>query len=449
MTIDPAPSAWPERIASWVSSRDDARARRFRRQVGLPIDKPVVMTGHQAQVWHPGILAKFLACDAAARALDAVPAWIVPDQDEVDPFALRIPVADAHDRLRAKTLRLADQPPTGFPACAVPAGAITTPDAADAPLESVRHGVERVARALGAHAGAPSGARQAQGALADLLAGLVDAAPTIYATDLARTDLFNELLERMRADPRAATRAYNDAVDALPQAGVGRLIVNETADRYELPLWRVRPGEPRRRVYAHDLDDRTHLAPRALLMTALLRLAGCDLFIHGAGGAAYDAVTDRWVRDWLGESLAPIAMVTATLRLPLRAEIPSPEAAARARWRAHHARHDPALLGDDAGASRKRALVDRIGALRAAGADPAPAFHEMQILLRDHREARRAELDALARDADLAGARLAERDIVADRTWAFPLHADEALRSLRDDIGAAFQGVGMKKPVAG
>lgn len=430
-------------MASWRATRNDKRARRFREQCDLPADRPIVMTGHQPALWHPGVLAKFIACDAAAGALDAAPVWIVPDQDEVDPFALRLPLADAQDRLRSDTRRFAEPTPTGFAACSAPAQRVTPVDASDAPLESIRSGAQRIANAFAAHDGDPTAARQGQAALRDLISPLVDPAPTLFASDLARTDLFAELLDRMARDPKAVTSAYNAAAESLPQAGVGRLIVNEVTDRYELPLWRVPPGEPRRRVYAHELADipRTHLAPRALLMTAIVRLAGCDLFIHGTGGGAYDAVTDRWIDAWLAEPLAPVAVVTATLRLPLRSEIPTPEGAAKVRWAAHHARHDPTLLGDDGAARRKRDAVERIRALRAAGEDPAAVFQDMQRDLRDYREANRERLDELVHAADLAEARLAERDIVADRTWAFPLYGDETLDGLRSDIAGAFAHV--------
>jgi len=65
----------------------------------------------------------------------------------------------------------------------------------------------------------------------------------------------------------------------------------------------------------------------------------------------------------------------------------------------------------------------------------------MQRDLRAYREANRDRLDELVRRADLAERRLAERDIVADRTWAFPLYEDDALRALRSDIANAFEGV--------
>ena len=46
------------------------------------------------------------------------------------------------------------------------------------------------------------------------------------------------------------------------------------------------------------------LAPRAFLMTAIARLACCDLFIHGTGGERYERVTEAWVARWLGLPLA-------------------------------------------------------------------------------------------------------------------------------------------------
>ena len=47
--------------SSLLSHNDSAEARAFREQLGLPTDRPIVMSGHQAQIWHPGILSKYLA----------------------------------------------------------------------------------------------------------------------------------------------------------------------------------------------------------------------------------------------------------------------------------------------------------------------------------------------------------------------------------------------------
>ena len=43
-------------------------------------------------------------------------------------------------------------------------------------------------------------------------------------------------------------------------------------------------------------------------MTGLMRLAGCDLFIHGTGGGAYDLVTEEWLGSWMGWTLALLVL---------------------------------------------------------------------------------------------------------------------------------------------
>lgn len=241
-------------------------------------------------------------------------------------------------------------------------------------------------------------------------------------------------------EPERCVRAYNEAVASVPHARLAPLHLDHPRG-IELPLWSL-PGSggSRARVYAATLDaaDPGALAPRAILMTGLLRLAGCDLFIHGTGGRAYEAVTERWFRDWLGVTLAPMAVATADLRLPLEAPCVTDADVARARWEAHRALHDPGILGDESAAGAKRAMIESIRAARAAGRDPLPFYREMHAELRTYREAHAAALGGLARRADRLEDDRLEAAIAADRTWPFPFHADAALCALADAIGARF-----------
>src|SRR6185295_16354495 len=120
-------------------------------------------------------------------------------------------------------------------------------------------------------------------------------------SELHKHGVFSELLDRMRADRAACTLAYNRAVARHPSAHVRPLI--EEPGRTELPLWRMpdQQGRPRLPVFASDLPglDPSRLAPRALLMTALVRLEACYLFIHGTGGGQYDRITEAWLSGWL------------------------------------------------------------------------------------------------------------------------------------------------------
>ncbi len=189
-----------------------------------------------------------------------------------------------------------------------------------------------------------------------------------------------------------------------------------------------------------------------------MRMAASDLFIHGIGGGGsegdvregYDLITEEWLERWLGiprEKIAPLAVVTATRYLRLSPEPPpSPDQVAEAVAKAHRARHSPELLGDHDGELRKRSLVQAIAASPRHSHQRADTFHEMHRLLEF---SRRQHADVLERMDHVAAdlkARLAERDIVYDRTWPFALHPAEALRELRAQVHAQFRSLGTVTP---
>lgn len=437
----PPGEAWPGLIRSrWATHGLRAETTRFREQLGLPTDTPIVATGHQPTTWHAGILAKYFAADAVAARVDGHALWLVADQDAVDPFELRLPVIANDGALTTMILRLGPAPRAGMPAATLPASGATAHLKLSSPLESVAHGADRIARAYHDHRDAPNAAGQAGEATAELLEELGLHGQLLYATGLASTDLFASLVAKMREDPDGLARAYNGAVARRPHAGVGLLEISEVNHRYELPLWRIRPGMARQRVFEEDLDSipAGELAPRALLMTALLRMAGCELFIHGSGGAQYDLVTEDWIRGWLGVELAPAALMTATLRLPLDASAPGEHDVERAIWLAHHARHDPSSLGESDPAATKLRYVKQIESLREVGDDPEPTYHEMQAFLRRYRAQHAERLDRLAVDAEELAGRAASRAVAADRTWAFALHERAALDGLREAVNDQF-----------
>jgi hypothetical protein len=444
ISIEPAPHEWASLVArSWHAAHPD-RAR-FRAELGLPRDRPVIMSGHQAEFWHPGILAKYLAASAAARSLDAAAAWIVVDQDTNSPAEIRYVWREKGGPIVARTwhafpdaARLAD---ASVPLCHIAAQQPAPPPGTGSEAAPA---LARIAGALGAHAGAPSVAHQVTRALETCMSDVTPIVPAVFASRLSSTSLFTDLVERMRREPLACVRAYNAAVQAHPAAGMKPLAEGEDP---ELPLWSL-PGslldpKPRRRATVRTLREApaTALAPRALFMTALLRLAGCELFIHGLGGGVYDPITEQWIRGWLGRELAPAAVVTATLTLPLEVDVLPPEAIDWAVWRAHHPRHDPVLLGDRAAAAKKAELLVRIRAAKKAGEDPSPAFRELHALLAELRTDHAPVLDRLSSEAVRAGARRPEAAVLHDRTWPFPLYPLEDLAALRDAIEARFVNV--------
>ena len=70
-------------IAAW---RAESRAA-----LGLPADRPVVMTGHQAGIWHAGIAEKFVLGAEVARAVGGVLVHVVVDHDRNDASLVAYP----------------------------------------------------------------------------------------------------------------------------------------------------------------------------------------------------------------------------------------------------------------------------------------------------------------------------------------------------------------------
>ncbi len=441
--IRPEPRAWGAALSVNRAATNPA-AHLFRRQLGLPTEVPIVMSGHQARFWHAGILAKHFATLHAAAAHHAHPAWVVVDQEEADFLDLRFPTRDATGALGEGRYRIVPAAMTApeITALAVPA---FDPEPLPASLSAaacnaITPALQRTRDALLRHRACASAAEQVARAAADLAAPFTRAQlPTLlFASRLARTTLLGELVQRMSANPAACHTAYNAALAATPRTGIAPLAADTARDRLELPLWHIDASGHRRRAWSTDLNtcDVRSLAPRALLLTGLLRLAACDLFVHGLGGGGYDHATELWFAAWLGESLAPTAVATATLLLPLLDHPPTaPADIARARWAAHHARHSPVALAQWGAEQEKRALATRIARtpLRRVR---AALFARMHALLADVRAAHTTRLADLAARADTLAARAATERLAADRTWPFMLHSEHSLARLSELIAA-------------
>lgn len=436
ITLRPDPVLWRSAIANTTltnpphpSHADDRHA------LGLPTDRPIVMSGHQPTLWHAGILAKLLAAAELARATGAHAAWIVPDMDEVDPTTTRVPDGRGQ-QAHARSLRLltGDPPGPGIPAGSLPARAPASP--ADPHLP-------RIADALAAFRHEPSLAMQVGRAVIRAACERFDLPePTVIsASDLLRTRAWADLLHAITQNPRACVEAYNAAARTHTDAEVRELGIE--ASRVELPLWRVRPNLPRMAVFSDQLGSipTDQLRPRALAMTAIVRAALADLFIHGLGGERYDRVTEAWLDRWSSApawTLAPTAAATADAFPDLGVDandLPDPT---RARWLAHHARHSPALLGDAQAARTKADIVDLIRVMKEDGKDPTPAFAELQSFLRQHRARHTRRLEELDAAADRADRLRGVRDLATDRTWPWPTLPAATLDDLHQRIREAF-----------
>lgn len=412
----------------------DAARRRFREELGLATDRPVIMSGHQPTLWHGGIVAKVFAALAASKQLNAEPAWLVVDQDDVQPSRVEYPAVDSQGRLVRASTHLEADPRETMPA-AMPALATRLNRARDA---------WRTVSQLGNK----SDAEIATSLMRAWLDVPESTLPAVLATRLSHTALFSDWVHAMVTDADRCVAAYNKAAATHPHARIRPLA--QTGNRAELPLWRIRKGLARINVFADEIAriPPSELAPKALLQTALLRTAGCDLFIHGLGGGGhadgegYDQVMADWLERWqpasLGTTLAPAVVVSATIRLDWPDEdLAHAQSALNARWRWHHAKHQPIELDEHALQSMKESKVRAIRAntdrrLRQS------LFREMHDALRLYRETHAMNLAGLKREADEARGRLSDSELRLDRTWSFVLHSPDTLARLRTQIDAMF-----------
>jgi len=407
----------------WRAALQTARPSPARAQLGLETDRPIVMSGHQPILFHCGILAKLIALDEIAKQTNAQPVWLVPDQDAVEPGIVRVPIGSGAE-LSVETLDLIDAPITPqVAACSVEPQPITKPP---------HRAIEPISAWLDQYATLGSLGEQFAYATIEYACERLDIKTPrlLFASELFGTSAIFELVETMIADPGRCARAYNAAAQSHPDAGVRALEIND--DRIELPLWGCRAGEVRVAIDSDNIEsfERDELLPRGVLMSAIARAHLCDLFIHGTGGWIYDRIAEDWFSAWLGLTLAPMAMTTATHRLDLGFVPDETVDIGRAAWRAHHARHTPAMIGDVRAQEHKDALVAQISANRAVGEDPLPIYRELQSLLRTYRSEYADQIAGFQAQVERAQAFKEQYTLANERTWSFVLFDQPSLAAL-------------------
>jgi hypothetical protein len=368
-----------------------------------------VVTGHQPLLYHPGVWAKVFLADRVARQLGGTAIECVVDTDGFDALATAVPCAPEPCR-RVVTLAEAEHESGYFAASPPPA-----PDAIDrlrreAPEALAGLGLEEQAKRAVAFADALADASQDASDLAEAVtaarraferpAGLRYRSLSILRE--VRTFGFRRFVTELALRAHEFASTHNEVLAAYRQARGLRsearpfpdLVVE--GDSAELPLWYL-DGSTRRAVSAvpdgagvaiaagdtrvtRVTSDGTleefdgDLAPRAVALTLFNRIAFADLFVHGAGGAAYDAVTDEIVRGFWGVEPPRYVAATLTLRLPLDVPDDIQDDLAELRQRLHRLEHNPDQLLDDAtldpdvadrageAARRKAELVEAIQA---------------------------------------------------------------------------------------
>lgn len=343
------------------------------------LQRPLVMGGHQPELFHPGVWLKNSVLDAYARQVDGIAVNLVIDCDRCSRTAVDVPVgtpAAAHFETLAfdgdapamawEERSIVDQ--DCFQSFGTRASALLAPLVPD-PI--VRRWWPAVAERAKVSHRLGLAIAQARHILEDRMGLETLEVPVSELVKLPTVMVFTGWL---LAHSRQLHDAYNAALQAHRKArrvrSLGRPMPNldERQDAagawFEVPWWIWSREDPRRRrVFAQvampdalvlsdletvrvelpiskqtspakwidalsRLDEHGYrLRPRALVTTLMARLIFSDVFVHGIGGAAYDSITDDIVRRLVGSDPPRHAVASGTLRLPLEGVFPGLEEA--------------------------------------------------------------------------------------------------------------------------
>lgn len=491
----PAPDA--ALLDSTLAEARDSLRRRLR------LAGPVIASGHQVEFFHAGVLAKSIAGARLARAHAASFVYLWVDSDLPKSAYLNVTVRRGEVMHRESV---------AIPRCDPQRPMESQPSAARAEWAAFFQQVERVlehepadtleclATAFMGVGGSDVSMRDAWPRAHAAVLGSLEVAPPrdVWMSDLSGTPEFRCFVAHLALDARRFAADYNAAQAAYRRRHRVRNeqrpapLLRVEHDVVELPFWVYRADEARRRLFVRRAGDRLLLLadqapigefgagdfaraaahqsswpletagwrvrPRALALSAFMRLVLADLFIHGIGGAKYDEMMEEFSQRFFGVAPAPACCVTATVRRYDVKPIEAANALRHARrvlrdaWenpQRHFAGLPPGLL------SRRAALLERGAELaqrrrerRAAGRMDDPE----EILERTERRrvyldliAAREALASAARDGiarletQVAAARLAlsAARAAGDRECFFGLLPLATLRKLAERIGDA------------
>ena len=341
---------------------DEARA--YLREAGEPVppfaDGPLLMAGHQPELFHPGVWAKNFALHGLARKYCGIALNLVVDNDTAKATALRVPTRTtdavpwphalmlAYDRwvgeVPYEEREVADEDQfTQFSKRVVEAmrGWDFTPlvqsfwEQVRLPARRTRLLGERLAaarrhleRAWGSHNFEVPVSRLCKTeSFAWFACHVLLELPRFHAVYNAAVHDYRRVYElRSRNHPVPDLVKDGDWLEApfwgwrVGQTRRGRLLVRRRGTALELHVgteaW---PTLPIEKITDHwkDLEGQGFkVRSRALTNTLYARMFVSDLFVHGIGGGKYDELTDDISRRFYGIAPPAFLVLSATKLLP-------------------------------------------------------------------------------------------------------------------------------------
>ncbi len=461
-----------ERSRTRLRSLDRKQARA--ELTGREVSDPVIMGGHQPELFHPGVWLKNFALHDIARTHHALSVNLVIDNDAarttIDVPVVRLPLP-AIDEFRPHAVAIAlDHVSPGLPyeewnvrdeaffralPERVKASGEHEPDdflqrfwdeVCRQPTANVPERLAMARRSLERAWGCEN--------LEVPISGVCRTEPFArFATHILTGlphfhDVFNLAVRAFRKAHRLKSRHH-----PFPE------LVRD-GDWLETPFWTWKPGAVNRaRLFARPLaggfalrlgkeegpellrsdlvrdwmrleQNGVKVRSRAVTTTLFARLFLADLFVHGIGGAKYDAVTDAVIERFYGVEPPPYLVVSGTLRLPLPGYAASLDKEHRLARLRRDLVYNPQRYRTGDGSmdellAARQAILEREPADREGRRERWRTMRRLNEQLAGFLEERRRETEGAFRRCH------AEREanaVLRRRDWAFCLYPEQSLR---------------------
>jgi hypothetical protein len=446
-------------------------------------ESPLVVTGHQAQFYHCGILIKYFLADFLARSFGTCPINLIVDSDLPKNISLNLP-AQSENGLAQHSLNWQAVDPN----LEMEQQQIPTKEQMDqwldqlASLELSTHLRERAEIISPVVKKSYHKANDLVEFYTLINHGLARPLSLHWlelpVSRFGQTESFQAFASDLIMNCDRSHQHYNDALTGYrrenkvknPAQPLPNLAENETA--VEMPFWIFRPGKPRQPLWVRQQSDQIMLSdgqkelvtvdksiesmrqcfklqnislrPRAITLTIFIRLFFADYFIHGIGGALYDQVTDRFIRTFYNCEPPAFATASATLRLPFNGDtVEDIELALQtSRHRQRDLRYNPQrFISTDHSedVNQREALIGESNRLRQERGSPqrrGQVFREIHEVNTSMAKKNIAANQQVEQEEQRLRKQLNDAQIMADREYFFGLFDPEVLNDLlqRDNI---------------
>ena len=450
------------------------------------IDQPFIVTGHQPELFHPGVWIKSFATARFAKGVSGLPVHVIIDNDTIKASAIRVPaggpdrfivghvpfdkwegeipyeeravvdesvLADFPARVRATMSRLPFEPIVSEYWEHVLEAANVTSNLG----ERLAFGRRKLEQQFGIqNVEVPLShlcrSRSFLLLIGEVITRLADF-QSIYNTSLA--EYRQKYKVRSRHHPATDLDKDNDwretpfwiwhpndvhrSVLWVRQNGPMLELRADEIWVASLPVGSEPSADEIANYLSHSIGD-WKIRPRAMMTTLYLRVLVSDWFIHGLGGGKYDEVTDQIARGFWKIEPPSFAILTATLRLPAPSKGSVAYHLAECRKLARDMYWNPDRHLDDQ--LRERAPVagwiEEAAQRRAVTPSNHADRYERFLALRALNTRLRPYVEADRRQIEEQGSDLADRlrsdQALESRDYAFCLHPRESLAELMSQI---------------